>query len=80
MCHIAGMTPAQLVAAGEEEDCWGGYFISRGHERLVRMLVQTRANFPLALQRTSYKGRGNQFSDMAVYIRCVREDLATTVS
>ncbi|XP_059471890.1 DNA-directed RNA polymerase I subunit RPA2 [Neocloeon triangulifer] len=74
-CHLSDMSPRQLVNAGEEEDCWGGFFIIKGHERLVRMLISTRRNFPVALQRGSWKNRGPSFSDLGIVMRCVSEDL-----
>lgn len=74
------MSPKELVERGEHEQEWGGYFIIKGHERLVRMLVMTRRNFPICLKRSSWKTRGNLFSDMGVSIRSVKEDQTSTVS
>ncbi|CAB3379485.1 Hypothetical predicted protein [Cloeon dipterum] len=74
-CHLSDMSPRELVKAGEEEDCWGGYFIVKGHERLVRMLISTRRNFPIALKRGTWRNRGHLFSDQGVLMRSVSEDL-----
>lgn len=41
-CGLSGLTPAQLVARGEEAQEFGGYFIINGNEKLIRMLVMPR--------------------------------------
>lgn len=73
------MTPAELVSHGEHEQEWGGYFIIKGHERLIRMLLMTRRNYPIAVKRPSWKSRGNLFSEFGIMIRCVMEDQTSTV-
>lgn len=74
------MSPEELVKHREHEQEWGGYFIIKGHERLVRMLIMTRRNYPLAIKRSSWKARGSLFSEYGVQIRCVAADETTTVS
>lgn len=74
------MSPKELVEHGEEEDMWGGVFISTGLEKVIRMLVQTRANYPLAIQRSNWRNRGAHFSDLGIYMRCVSKDLQVVVS
>lgn len=73
-CHLSNMSPEELVAHGEHEQEWGGYFIIRGFERLVRMLIMTRRNYPIAVKRPTWKGRGEQFSELGILLRSVRED------
>lgn len=73
------ITPEQLVAHGEHEEEWGGYFIIKGLERLVRMLVMTRRNYPIAIKRSTWKGRGEQFSDLGILLRSVRDDNSVIV-
>ncbi|XP_011868721.1 PREDICTED: DNA-directed RNA polymerase I subunit RPA2 [Vollenhovia emeryi] len=73
-CHLNKMSPKELVAHGEHEDEWGGYFIIKGLERLVRMLIMTRRNYPIAVKRPTWKGRGEQFSEFGILLRSVRED------
>lgn len=73
-CHLAKMTPTELVAHGEHEQEWGGYFLIKGLERLVRMLLMTRRNFPIAIRRSVWKMRGVLFSEYGISIRCVQED------
>ena len=74
------MTPEELVKVKEHEQEWGGYFIIKGHERLIRMLLLTRKNYPIAIRRSGWKQRGDQFSDLGILLRCVTEDGSSTVS
>nr|XP_022916838.1 DNA-directed RNA polymerase I subunit RPA2 [Onthophagus taurus] len=73
-CHLENMSPKQLVGVGEHEEEWGGYFIIKGLERLVRMLLSTRSNYPIAVRRPGWKGKGTLFSDVGVFMRCVKSD------
>lgn len=73
------MTPKQLISKGEHENEWGGYFIIKGHEKLIRMLLMTRKNFPITVQRSTWKDRGQNFSDLGIMVRSVRTDQTTTV-
>ncbi|KAL4703612.1 hypothetical protein ACJJTC_006789 [Scirpophaga incertulas] len=80
MCNLAEMTPEQLIKHNEHPDEWGGYFIVKGHERLARMLLVTRRNYPVAIKRSSWKMRGNLFSDYGVLVRCVKPDQTSTIN
>lgn len=73
------MNPKLLVEHGEHEQEWGGYFIIKGLERLIRMLLMTRRNYPIAIKRSGWKGRGIQFSDLGILLRTVRDDNTATV-
>lgn len=73
------MSPEDLVKHGEHEQEWGGYFVVKGHERLIRMLLMTRRNYPISVKRSTWKSRGNLFSEYGVMIRCVKEDQTSTV-
>lgn len=77
-CHLSGLSPGELVAKGEHEQEWGGYFVIGGHERLIRMLQTTRRNYPVAMKRGSWKNRGKNFSDVGVLLECGKRDLTTT--
>ncbi|XP_023018323.2 RNA polymerase I subunit Rpl135 isoform X1 [Leptinotarsa decemlineata] len=79
-CHLSNMKPKDLVAEGEHEQEWGGYFVIKGYEKLVRMLLMTRRNYPIAIRRSGWKQRGEQFSDSGVSIRCVKEDQTATTN
>ena len=73
-CHLKGFSPADLVRHKEESDELGGYFIVNGNEKLVRMLIVSKRNYPMAIIRNSYENRGASYSSFGVQIRCVRPD------
>ncbi|KAF2088564.1 beta and beta-prime subunits of DNA dependent RNA-polymerase [Saccharata proteae CBS 121410] len=73
-CHLEGMTPAQLVTAKEETEELGGYFIVNGIEKLIRMLIVGRRNYPMAIIRPSFVNRGNTYTRYGIQIRSVRPD------
>ncbi|XP_012287077.1 DNA-directed RNA polymerase I subunit RPA2 isoform X2 [Orussus abietinus] len=73
-CHLNKLSPAELVTHGEHEQEWGGYFVVKGHERLIRMLLLTRRNYPITVRRSGWKARGIQFSDMGLLLRSVTDD------
>ncbi|KAJ2384559.1 hypothetical protein GGI05_004969, partial [Coemansia sp. RSA 2603] len=73
-CNLKGMGPADLIKAHEEPDEMGGYFIVNGNEKVVRLLVATRRNHVIAIQRPSYANRGPGYTPYAAQIRCVRAD------
>ena len=59
----------QLVAHKEESTEMGGYFICNGIERIIRMLIVQRRHYIMALKRSAYRKRGNNYTDMAVLMR-----------
>lgn len=69
-----------MVERGEHENEWGGCFIMKGHEKLIRMLLMTRKNFPIAVQRNTWRDRGQHFGDTGIMVRSVRTDQTATVS
>ncbi|KAJ1880468.1 hypothetical protein LPJ57_002233 [Coemansia sp. RSA 486] len=73
-CNLQGMGPSDLVRAHEEPDEMGGYFIVNGNEKVVRLLIATRRNHVVAIQRPSYANRGPGYTSWATQIRCVRPD------
>lgn len=73
-CNLHGYSPQALIAYGEEENEMGGYFIMNGIERVIRLLQVPRRNHVLAIQRSSYRNRGNSYSDKGVAMRCTRAD------
>src|SRR5271156_5792773 len=73
-CHLADLTPYQLVQRKEESEEMGGYFIVNGNEKLIRMLIVSRRNYPMAISRNAFTGRGPTFSKLAIQIRSVRPD------
>jgi len=65
-CNLNGLSEEQLTL--KKEDCFefGGYFIINGNERLIRMLIMNKRNYPVAFQRPSFISRGRLFSTYAV--------------
>ena len=74
-CHLNGLCEEELVKRHEDMAELGGYFIINGNERLVRMLIMTKRNYPVAFQRPTFVNRGKLFTPFAVQMRCVRDDL-----
>jgi DNA-directed RNA polymerase I subunit RPA2 len=73
-CNLKSCSPQALLTYGEEENEVGGYFIVNGIERVIRLLQIPHRNHALAIQRSSYKNRGNSYSDKGVAMRCARAD------
>ena len=46
-----------------------------GNERIIRMLIMNKRNYPIAFQRPGFISRGRLFSPYAVQMRCVRDDM-----
>jgi DNA-directed RNA polymerase I subunit RPA2 len=73
-CYLEKMAPADLVSAKEESDELGGYFIVNGNEKMIRMLINTRRNYPLAIVRSSFTKRGGTYTKYGIQLRSVRPD------
>ncbi|EEP76217.1 DNA-directed RNA polymerase I polypeptide 2 [Uncinocarpus reesii 1704] len=73
-CHLEKLSPSQLVERKEESEELGGYFIVNGNEKLIRMLIVSRRNFPMAIIRNSFTKRGATYTKYGVQIRSVRPD------
>lgn len=73
-CYLRHMRRSELIAAKEEGNEFGGYFICNGIERIIRLLVQNRRHYVMALRRGAYQKRGPSFTDVATLVRCVRPD------
>lgn len=73
-CHLEHSTPAQLVQHKEESEELGGYFIVNGIEKLIRMLIVSRRNYPMAIIRGSFVNRGSTYTKYGMQIRSVRPD------
>ena len=58
----------------EDPNEFGGYFIVNGNEKIIRMLIVQKRNYPVAFVRSSYTNRGPGYTQYAVQMRCVRED------
>lgn len=73
-CHLQKYSPSQLIQHKEESEEQGGYFIINGNERLIRLLILSRRNYPMAIIRNVFTSRGPTFTKFAVQIRSVRPD------
>ncbi|MCJ1338673.1 DNA-directed RNA polymerase I subunit RPA2 [Bachmanniomyces sp. S44760] len=73
-CHLEKCSPAQLVHHKEESEELGGYFVVNGIEKLIRLLIVPKRNYPMAIIRNSFVNRGASYSKFGIQIRCVRPD------
>jgi DNA-directed RNA polymerase I subunit RPA2 len=73
-CHLQSLSATKLVALKEEANEMGGYFVLNGIERVIRMLQVQRRNYAMAIERSSYRNRGLNYSDKGVAMRCCRSD------
>ncbi|XP_026414248.1 DNA-directed RNA polymerase I subunit 2-like [Papaver somniferum] len=75
-CNLRKANPAKLVSHKEEATEMGGYFILKGLERLMRIIIMQKRNFPLNVERNSFREKQDGYTDKAVVIRCVRVDMS----
>ncbi|XP_071484043.1 DNA-directed RNA polymerase I subunit RPA2-like [Diadema antillarum] len=73
-CNLHNLSPSELIKRREDSTEMGGYFITNGIERVIRMLIMPRRNFPMAINRPRWKTRGKAFTEFGVSMRCVRND------
>ncbi|KAI9775152.1 MAG: DNA-directed RNA polymerase I subunit RPA2 [Geoglossum umbratile] len=73
-CHLEKCSPNELVQHKEESEELGGYFIVNGNEKLIRLLIVSRRNYPMAFIRPSFKNRGATYSHFGISIRSARPD------
>ncbi|KAK9824626.1 hypothetical protein WJX72_011831 [[Myrmecia] bisecta] len=73
-CYLRNLSRSQLVKYKEESTEMGGYFICNGIERIIRMLILQRRHYIMALNRSAYRKRGNNYTESATLIRCVQPD------
>lgn len=74
LCHLRGADSRKLIYHGEEATEMGGYFISGGLERLIRILILQKRNYPMGMVRGAFIKRGAGYTDKAVVMRCVHHD------
>uniref|UniRef100_A0A8C5M9Q9 DNA-directed RNA polymerase subunit beta n=1 Tax=Leptobrachium leishanense TaxID=445787 RepID=A0A8C5M9Q9_9ANUR len=74
LCNLYGLSPKELVEHHEEEQEMGGYFIINGIEKVIRMLIMPRRNFPISMIRPKWKGRGPGYTQYGITVRCVRDE------
>lgn len=73
-CHLENNSPALLVKKKEESEELGGYFIVNGIEKIIRLLLVNRRNFPMATNRPSFTNRGPSYTPYGIIVRSVRPD------
>ncbi|KAJ8024605.1 DNA-directed RNA polymerase I subunit RPA2 [Holothuria leucospilota] len=73
-CNLHQLKPSELIRRKEEAEEMGGYFIINGIEKVVRMLVVPRRNYPLALCRDKWKSRGKFYTKYGISMNCVSLD------
>ena len=74
-CHLAKLSSKELVENHEDCNEFGGYFIINGLEKILRLLIIPKKNYPIAFIRTSVKKKNASFTGHMVQIKCVRDDL-----
>ncbi|CAH8510555.1 unnamed protein product [Schistosoma intercalatum] len=78
-CNLLSLPRSQFYLHGEEVKEIGGYFIVHGKERVLRLLIMSRRNYPLAISRPTFKKRGHGYTERAIVMRCVREDETVSI-
>ncbi|GCC30726.1 DNA-directed RNA polymerase I subunit RPA2 [Chiloscyllium punctatum] len=74
LCNLYGLSPQDLIKHHEEAEEMGGYFIINGIEKVIRMLIMPRRNFPIAMVRPKWKSRGPGFTQYGISMRCVKDE------
>ncbi|EHH22423.1 hypothetical protein EGK_05684 [Macaca mulatta] len=72
LCNLHSLPPQALIEHHEEAEEMGGYFIINGIEKVIRMLIMPRRNFPIAMIRPKWKTRGPGYTQYSMH--CVREE------
>lgn len=71
LCNLRDVSPKEMVRRKEDAEEVGGYFVVNGNERLIRMLIAVRRNYPIGLSRNTWKDSFPFFSEFGVSMRCV---------
>ncbi|XP_006005108.2 DNA-directed RNA polymerase I subunit RPA2 [Latimeria chalumnae] len=74
LCNLYRLSPKQLIEHHEEAEEMGGYFIINGIEKIIRMLIMPRRNFPIAMVRPKWKSRGPGYTQYGIMMHCVRDE------
>ncbi|KAM8860351.1 DNA-directed RNA polymerase I subunit RPA2 [Spinachia spinachia] len=72
LCNLHGLSPRELVEHHEEAEEMGGYFIVNGNEKVIRMLIMPRRNYPIAMSRPKWKTRGQGYTQYGISMHCVK--------
>eukprot|EP01063_Lacrimia_lanifica_P020034 TRINITY_DN27403_c0_g1_i1.p1 TRINITY_DN27403_c0_g1~~TRINITY_DN27403_c0_g1_i1.p1 ORF type:complete len:1821 (+),score=560.99 TRINITY_DN27403_c0_g1_i1:131-5593(+) len=72
-CVLAEKTSRELATVyGEESREAGGYFIMAGNERVLRMVLASRGNHAITLERGNFSNKGASFTSKCVFMRSVK--------
>lgn len=71
LCNLHNFTPKEMIRRKEDAEELGGYFIINGNERVIRMLIAVRRNYPIGICRNTWKDSHPNFSEFGVSMRCV---------
>ncbi|XP_019382771.1 PREDICTED: DNA-directed RNA polymerase I subunit RPA2 [Gavialis gangeticus] len=74
LCNLYNLPPRALIEHHEEEEEMGGYFIINGIEKVIRLLIVPRRNFPIAMVRPKWKSRGPGYTQYGISMHCVRDE------
>ncbi|KAG5266530.1 hypothetical protein AALO_G00233170 [Alosa alosa] len=74
LCNLHGLSPGELIEHHEEGEEMGGYFIVNGIEKVIRMLIMPRRNYPIAMSRPKWRSRGQGYSQYGISMHCVKEE------
>ena len=70
-CNLRSLSEAELIKLGEDGNELGGYFISNGNERVIRVLIAERRNRWLNIKRATFAKRRAGYSELGLLMRCV---------
>ena len=73
-CNLCGASEQQLIHHGEDVSEYGGYFIVNGLQKLIRMLIVMKRNYPVCFSRGGFAARGAGYTTYACQMKCVRDD------
>ncbi|XP_041043934.1 DNA-directed RNA polymerase I subunit RPA2 [Carcharodon carcharias] len=74
LCNLYRLSPQDLIKRHEEAEEMGGYFIINGIEKIIRMLIMPRRNFPIAMVRPKWKSRGPNYTQYGISMHCVKDE------
>ncbi|XP_020843135.2 DNA-directed RNA polymerase I subunit RPA2 isoform X1 [Phascolarctos cinereus] len=74
LCNLHNLSPKALIEHHEEAEEMGGYFIINGIEKIIRMLIMPRRNFPIAMIRPKWKTRGPGYTHYGISMHCVKDE------
>ncbi|MEN2497411.1 MAG: DNA-directed RNA polymerase I subunit RPA2, partial [Marteilia pararefringens] len=73
-CNTSNLNENEMYRKGEEVSDPGGYFIVKGFQKFLRLLVMYRRNYPICEKKAIWKSRGENFTEYGINMRCVRGD------